>query len=666
MINRAACIIGTAGHVDHGKSSLIKALTGIETDRLAEELRRGLSIELGFAHIDLDCAGARDGDKNPREVSKPPQSNGGGNPKLRAAIIDVPGHERFIRNMLAGITGVDMVLFVVAADDGVMAQSREHFDIVRLLGVTNAIFVITKSDLVDAERIAEVEGEVRGLIGSTPLESSTVVAVSTLTGDGIPKLKSLIGERLIERPKTARAFGRLPVDRSFAVKGFGTVVTGTVAGGSICVGDTLISYPGGVPVKVRGLESLHAKVDSVGAGERVAVNITGLGYRDIGRGAMLVSEALGGYAASLTGARARLRVDCFLELTGGGGRKRRPNAVKNNATLKLHHMTGETLVRFRRGGKEARFGRLFLEKPLLMLRGDRFILRDPATNTTVGGGTVYLPYPGPSAPPRLAPPAGDGSALYDTVERLTGSGVAIDSSMLGVMLNLDPEAFRGAIDGNGALKGGYRMEGGLLLKLKGVELLKSDIASALRAFHAEECLSSGMESGVLLKLFAPRVYAGLGERLGRILFKMLIDEMLSEGDIRREGSLLSAASHRAASKGSDAQIEAAVLALFSGITPVGMKAVEALPYNGVDVRRVMGYLQEKGRVVKLKERSFISSEAIEAARRRLTAHMASSDTIKASEFRDLLGCGRKLAIEILEYFDRSRVTLRKGDLRTLR
>ncbi len=657
MTNRIACIIGTAGHVDHGKSSLIKAVTGIDTDTLAEDKRRGLSIELGFARIDLD-----DGD-------------GQG---VMAAVVDVPGHERFIRNMLAGITGVDMVLFVVAADDGVMAQSREHLDIVRLLGVTNVIFVITKCDLVEAERPLEVEAALRELIRATPLEGSPVVMVSTLAGDGIEDLKGLIRERLRERARGATGLKRLPVDRSFAVKGFGTVVTGTVASGEIKKGDTLTCCPGGAEVKVRGLESLHASVDSVGAGERAALNISGIGYREIKRGAMLVCPELGRFAARMAGGRGRFKVDCFIDLTGGGsGRK----SVKKNSILKLHHLTGETLVRLHRAGKEeASFGRLFLERPLLMLRGDRFILRDPATNTTVGGGTVYLPYPG--AAPRLFDAPKDGDDLHEAVGRLLGHAVALDPSMLGSVLNLDRSALEGIVNwdggedgGDGPLKRGYRFNGvdgvdgiggEFLFNRDRVAALKRDIVEALTSFHAEEPIAPGMEEARLLKAFAPRLYAGLGSRLGARLFKVILEEMLSEGSISRVGSALRMPSHTPASRGPDAAIEEGVLALFSGIAPLNMEAVGRLPFKAAELKRVMGYLEEKGRIVKLRERCFISTETIEVARERLTAHMAASGTIKASEFRDLLGCGRKLAIEILEYFDKSRVTLRKGDLRTLR
>jgi selenocysteine-specific elongation factor len=669
MTNRIACIIGTAGHVDHGKSSLIKALTGIDTDTLAEEKRRGLSIELGFARIDLD-----DGD-------------GQG---VVAAVVDVPGHERFIRNMLAGITGVDMVLFVVAADDGVMAQSREHLDIVRLLGVTNAIFVITKCDLVEAERPLEVEAELKELIRATPLEGSPVVMVSTLAGDGIEDLKGLIRERLRERPGVATGLKRLPVDRSFAVKGFGTVVTGTVASGEIKKGDTLICCPGGAAVKVRGLESLHTPVDSVGAGERAALNISGIGYREIKRGAMLVCPELGRFAARIAGGRARFRVDCFLDLTGGGASGRK--MVKKNAILKLHHLTGETLVRLHRvgevdgsfggggGGGGGGFGRLFLERPLLMLRGDRFILRDPATNTTIGGGTVYLPYPG--APPRLLKAPRDGDDLHEALGRLLGHAVALDPSMLGAMLNLGQSALEELVNwdggedgGDGPLKRGYRFNevdgvdgagGELLLNRDRVAALKRDIIEALTSFHVQEPIAPGMGEARLLKVFAPRLYAGLGKGLGARLFKVILEEMLAEGGILRVGSALRMPSHTPASRGPDAAIEEGVLALFSGLAPLNMEAVGRLPFKAAELKRVMGYLEEKGRIVKLRERCFISGTAIEVARERLTAHMEASGTIKASEFRDLLGCGRKLAIEILEYFDKSRVTLRKGDLRTLR
>lgn len=666
MTNRVSGLIGTAGHVDHGKTSLIKALTGIDTDRLAEEKLRGLSIELGFAYIDFDGKGGRAGGEG-----------------VRAAVVDVPGHERFIKNMLAGITGVDMVLFVVAADDGIMAQSREHLGIVRLLGVKSAIFVITKCDLVDARRISRVEAQVRELLEGTALKASPVVRVSTVTGVGIPELKGLIRERLVERRGPGQGFFRLPVDRSFPIKGFGTVVTGTVASGSIRKGDTLVFYPGDSEVKVRGLESLYMSVDEISAGERAAVNISGVAYRDCKRGSMLVSLELKRFADLVKGDR-RLRVDCFFDLPGAVGSTRRSEPVKNNSTLKLHHMTGETLVRIRfadkkeaaeplaPGGAGRVFGRLFLEKPLLMLRSDRFILRDPATNTTVGGGIVHLPYPSRDnmgGVGRITVPKDGG--IYETVKGLVGgNGLGFFAPALGVMLNLRQAEMAGRFGEEAGIKREFRITGDFVVNLKRAGALKREIVEALADFHAKDPLAPGMKEEQLFNKLAASISVGMGEK--KALFKIVLEELIGERGERgersvlRDGAVIRISSHRPVSKGDDAAVEGAMLKLFSGTSPVSAEAVGKLPFKKADIRRVMGYLEQSGTVVRLREGTYISGEAVQRARDKLMDHMRSSACIKASEFRDLLGCGRKLAIEILEYFDKSRVTLRKGDVRTLR
>ncbi|MEK7842071.1 MAG: selenocysteine-specific translation elongation factor, partial [Deltaproteobacteria bacterium] len=263
-------IIGTAGHIDHGKTSLIKALTGIDTDRLKEEKARGISIDLGFAYLDLP--------------------NG-----AKAGIVDVPGHERFIRNMLAGATGIDLVLFVVAADDGIMPQTREHLDIMHLLGIKSGIFVITKIDLVDAGQINKVSEDIKALTKDTCLKDSPIIPISSATGSGIDNLKNLIvneAKKVLPRPEGG--FFRLPIDRTFSIKGFGAVVTGTVLSGNINknADAVIISKRATVPkkVKIRGMQSHFKEVSAITAGQRAAINLSNISHTDIERGNMLVSS----------------------------------------------------------------------------------------------------------------------------------------------------------------------------------------------------------------------------------------------------------------------------------------------------------------------------------------------------------------------------------------
>ena len=317
---RYPCVIGTAGHIDHGKTSLVAALTGVDTDRLPEEKRRGLSIDLGFAAIDLGD------DASP----------------MCAGLIDVPGHERFIKNMLAGATGIDVALFCVAADDGIMPQTREHFEIIRLLGVKEAVFAITKSDCVSTERADEVAQAITELTRQTALTGSPIIPVSSKTGTGIGGLKGLLREaalRAVRADTLDNGLFRLPIDRSFHVKGFGTVVTGTVASGSITKGSQLICYPSGAVVKVRGIESLHAAVDSVRAGQRAAINITTASDTDTSRGVMLVSPELGPFveAALKRPTYAECSFEFIRDVDLKNGRRR----------FKAHHLTAESNVTIR-------------------------------------------------------------------------------------------------------------------------------------------------------------------------------------------------------------------------------------------------------------------------------------------------------------------------------
>lgn len=662
---RISSIIGTAGHVDHGKTSLIKALTGMETDRLKEERERGVSIELGFAHIEL------------------------GDNRVRAAIVDVPGHERFIRNMLAGITGIDMVLFVVAADDGVMPQTIEHLDIVRLLGVSSGVFAVTKCDLASPERAAEVEGNIRRLIAGTPLEGSPVIRVSTVTGEGIEELKDLILEGIPGgRPEEA-GFFRLPVDRSFAIKGFGTVVTGTVASGSVARGGTVMLYPEGVRVKVRGLQSLHADVDEVSAGERAAINIAGAGHKDIERGNVLTSTELKGFSppafqsertsqATVATTSARLRVDCFFDFLPETGPYRSFEPVRNNSTLKVHHLADDSVVKIQFPGRkevlpgERVFGRLILRKPLLMLRGDRFILRNPATNSTIGGGEVFVPHLARGLIRRIgrlsAPPsASQGNGLQDILKwLLPENGLGFEFDTLSLMLNVRGGTLKRHLEPGGELSDGFSLIDGLVVAKERVEKAWATVLEALSCFHEREPLAPGMNEADLIKEVSRRVGPGLKSEAVERLIKELIDR--TDGEVIRQGGVLKAASHKQALSGMDAEIETALLKLFKpdAFEPVNAGLLNGLKFKKDDVSRVLKYLMEKKSVVKLKEGAYLHASAVDRARKGLIRHIRDNGSIKAAEFRDILGCGRKLAIEILEYFDKERVTLRKGDLRTLR
>ncbi len=354
-------IIGTAGHIDHGKTSLIKALTGTDTDRLKEEKERGISIDLGFAHLDLP-----DG--------------------TSAGIVDVPGHERFIKNMLAGAHGIDLVLFTVAADDGVMPQTEEHLDIVHLLGIKLALFVITKADLVSAARIADIEEEIDILTLGTTLENSPKIAVSSVTGQGIPELKERIAEILKSHAKTApNGYFRLPVDRAFVLQGHGVVVTGTALSGEVKVGEQVRCLPGDHLFRVRSLQVHGKSVDAAVWGQRVAINLTGPERASIERGQVICHEKL---------ALTSDRFDAFLEVRPAAAK-----GIKNHQRVRIHLGTAERLGKIVVLGnaekiepKQSAYCQVMLNEPLLVLRGDHFIVRDETARRTLAGGRVINPW----------------------------------------------------------------------------------------------------------------------------------------------------------------------------------------------------------------------------------------------------------------------------------
>lgn len=645
LIKRITCIIGTAGHIDHGKTSLVKALTGMDTDRLAEEKKRGISIDLGFAYMDLE--GNREGEL------------------VRAAIVDVPGHERFIKNMLAGVTGMDIVLFVVAADDGVMPQTREHLDIVHLLRVRRGIFVITKSDSAGPGRLAEVRRDIGRLIRNTVLNGSPVVEASAVTGKGIAELKGLIRACALESRRAAdEGFFRLPVDRSFPVKGFGTVVTGTVASGSIKKGSEALLFPSGVKVKVRGIQSLYLDVDEVSAGERAAVNLSNVAHSEIERGNMLASPSLELFAEYAL-SRRHLNVDCLFEFLPGR------TEPKERALLKVHHLTGETLAMIRLGGSAQsggrRPGRLILKKPLLMLRGDRFILRDPAINATIGGGVAMLPYLSARFMRKFEKKVSfrGGENSVETLQGLLHEkGIGLDFVEACLMLNMRPDLLKGAVEANS----GFGLIGDFIVDLRRAGELQKKLVSFLSDYHREHPMEPGVSEDGLFKAFKGDASAGLDESRAETLFKEILKSAVAGGLVRREGPILSLNAHRASVKsGGEAIIEHSIMErLSAAFTSLNATDIMEMPFKKEEVDRVLQYLQRNGGVVKLREGVFVSADNVRAAKEKLTAHIKAKGSVRASEFRDILGCGRKLAIEILEYFDKERVTLRQGDIRTLR
>ncbi len=663
-VKRVSLIIGTAGHVDHGKTSLIKALTSIDTDRLKEEKRRGLTIDLGFAYIDF----THNGDS------------------YRAAIVDVPGHERFIKNMLVGATGMDLVLFTVAVDDGIMPQTIEHFEIIRLLGIKNVFFIITKTDLADSERITAVKKNICALSKGTPFEAAPLIPVSTKTGAGLDTLREAIAKFLITRKGEYEGHGvqryfRLPVDRSFSIKGFGTVVTGTVADGFFAKDTALLEYPSGAKIRVRALQSTHLSVSSVSAGDRSAINLSGLSSKAIKRGSCLMAPELAPFISMSP------VIDCLFDFTGtAGDAKKNLTGIKDNSLIKVHHHTGEALARVRfvnpdnarPGGRT--MGRLFLKRVMPMMSADRFILRDPSVNATVGGGRVIFSYPCRDFVPRfksLASCHEGGNAEIDDGVNLpvmalsmffTVARPGLDIRTLSLLLNLRDDNVVAFLRDKGVLdNGGFYMNGGYLLSVHAVGHIKKTMKALLVAYHEAHPLEDGLApedlasqySAIRKERYAPNM---------RPLYRLIAEELPAEEDIELRDARLSIKGLGPGPAESESMLEKKIKGLLQrrGLSITKKEELSPLATTVKELDDLIAYMKKKGSLISLKRGVFIGASAIKKSREECIAYITTQGSITAGQCRDILGCGRKLAILILEYFDRQGITMRKGDTRTLR
>lgn len=630
-------IIGTAGHIDHGKTSLVKALTGQETDRLKEEQERGISIDLGFAHFDLP--------------------NG-----ERVGVVDVPGHERFIRNMLAGAHGIDLVLFTIAADDGVMPQSEEHLDFLHLLGLTRGIFIITKADIVDPARIAEVQEEIEILTLDTTLEGAPIIPVSSVTGLGIDRLRQVIAEQLTsyERPPLPGYF-RLPVDRAFVMKGHGVVVTGTALAGSLREGDVVRILPGGEETRVRGIQVHGQSVPTAHWGQRVAINLAGIEKRDLVRGDVVCHPKL-----TLT----TQRFDAMVEIRPGAKRE-----VENHERVRVHLGTAEVIGkviildgRETLAPRSTAFCQIVLEEPVVTLRGDRFILRNQTAQGTLGGGEVLHPFAQRhrrsetgvcdrlselrttdllqacraylEAQSEFAAPLEEIYQGVNTREEEAAAILAQEQEILPLPTASHPEAY--------SVMSKWRT-------------LTAEVASLLATFHHSAPLARGMDMESLRSQlsfsFSPKIFRAVAEKL------------VAEGIVVREESTLRLPSHTVKLNDNEQGLAVRLERLLhdSGFTPPELKELESkLNTPRKTLMDLLAVLESRQKVVKVATELYFDGAAMAKAKTVLLDHLAAHDEVTAAGFRDLLGVSRKTAIPLLEYFDRTGLTLRVGDARKLR
>ena len=639
MATTTHAIIGTAGHIDHGKTALIKALTGQDTDRLKEEKERGISIDLGFAYFTLP-----DG--------------------TRAGVIDVPGHERFIRNMLAGAHGIDLVLFTVASDDGVMPQTEEHLDILHLLGARRGIFVITKADLADAARIRDVRDEIELLADGTTLAGAPVIEVSSTTGAGLEQLRAEI-VRQLDGFQGRRATGvfRLPLDRAFVIKGHGIVVTGTAMGAEVRVGDKLRMLPAGNEVRVRSIQVHSDSVESAGLCQRVALNLTGAEKLDLARGDVLADERVDSATA---------RFDAWLEIRPAAKR-----ALKNNTRVRLFIGTAETIARaivLDEAGtiapKAAGLAQLVAEDPVVALAGDRFVIRDETNSRTLGGGVVLNPLGRRVRKPLEAYRANllmlKNSSGADAIEALINlqETFALGPRRIATLMNIPiAEADAALSETPRFIKLSIGDELAFTTRTRW-DALKHFALDALTAHHKREPLSPGLE----MEALRTRLPFEIGARA----FRPIVDRISHESEIVREESTLRLKSHRVQLGGAAETLGTRVAAALehAEFQPPDLKQLAEslkIPTSQLPhLRTVLVAMEREGRVVKIASELYFSRAAADAARTRLVDYLKTHDTITAATFRDLLGASRKFAIALLDHFDHTGVTTRVGDTRRLR
>ncbi len=641
-------IIGTAGHVDHGKTTLVRALTGVDTDRLPEERRRGISIDLGFAEVLLP--GGR-----------------------RAGIVDVPGHERFVRNMVAGASGIDLCLLVVAADEGVMPQTREHLDIVRLLGVGRAVCALTKADLVDTAWLDLVREDVQALLRSTPLRDAPLVPVSAVSGAGLEELRQALATGLAGvEAHHDRGFARLPVDRVFTVAGFGTVVTGTLTSGAVSLEDRLELLPAGRPVRVRGLQVHGRPVATARAGQRAALNLGGIERADAARGDVVATP---GTLAAHTLLAVRLLA--LGERGGVAPAAGRPvaqaGALRHGQPLHVHAGTAEAVGRLSllegdalsAGG--AGFALLRLDRPLAVGRGDRFIVRSYSPVTTLGGGVVLdtgrrYHRGDPAALAALATlERGDPAELLLAAARGAVPLAAADVARGAGLRPPEAEPALARLLADGRLvaleEGGAR----LVTPASAWADLRQRVLDQARDYHARFPLRAGLPREELRR----GALAGLDTRAA----SAVVAHLARGGDVGVEGERVVLPGFRpslplAWAVAAD-RLAAALDA--AGLTPPGTaEALQAAGFPGDAAERgeLLAHLAERGRLVRAGDLCFSPravAEAADAVRGFLRAH----GSMTVADLRDLLGVTRKHAVPLAEYLDGAHVTRREGDVRRL-
>ena len=631
-------ILGTAGHIDHGKTALIKALTGINTDRLKEERERGISIDLGFAPFGVDG-------------------------ETTAGVVDVPGHERFIRNMLAGAHGIDLVLLVVAADDGVMPQTEEHLDILHLLGARRGMIALTKIDLANPGQRAAVREEIEILLTGTALEGAPIYEVSSVTGEGIDTLRTAIQNHLKDftRPEPAGCF-RLPVDRAFLMRGHGLVITGTATAGSVEPGTIVRILPSGKEARVRTVQVHGHPVGRAAYGQRIALNLGSIEHHAVRRGNVVCDLELD---------RTTTCFDARVELRPAA---RRP--LPTHAPVRVYLGTAEVMAKIvwldgrpTLAPKDSTYAQLVLRDGIAAFGGDRFVLREQTARATIGGGIVLHPF-APRSQRRPDPRLQFLESLdaADTpLNRLDPllaleTAFAVSPDQLAAAANVRAATVRALLAQHyhvRPLPDATHAEA--YTTADKWERLRTAVHSAIESFHR----TSPRQTGVEMESLRSQLAADLPPKV----FRAVIAQLEKEGGLVRKDSLVRLPSHHVGLDAAEQKLAQSVETLLAraDLTPPDLKQIESeLQVARPRLHGVLMQLEREGRVVRVAPDLYFTATAVEHARDVIRQHVAAHGEVTAATFRDLIGASRKFSIALLNFFDRTGFTLRVGDVRKLR
>lgn len=630
-------ILGTAGHIDHGKTSLIKAITGTDTDRLKEEKERGITIELGFASLDLP----------------------GGQ---HLGIVDVPGHEKFVKNMVAGATGIDIVAMVIAADEGVMPQTREHMEICSLLGVRHGLIVMTKTDLVEEEWLELALEDIREFSQGTFLEDAPILPVSSATGEGLPELISALDEiagNIPQRPPST--LFRLPIDRVFTMKGFGTVITGSIVSGKINVGETIMVYPTGITSKVRGIQVHNQSAESAEAGMRTAINFQGLDKTAVQRGEVLSTP--GALVASYM-------VDVSFHYLASN---KKP--LKNRTLIRFHTGTSEKmgylilLDQEELAPGQTIVAQLRLDSAVAIVKDDRFVVRSYSPVRTIGGGQVINPIPQKHKRLRQDVVEGLQQLTDDDPEVIISQHIqqagygGVSFSHLKIMTNLADKQLDTVLQHLLSTKTITQTDkdNRIFLHQTTFDKLIQNCGDYLSNYHSDNPLKAGMSKEELKSKFPqlsdPKV------------FNLILNQMIKSGQITQEENTVRLSDHRVSLGADQADIRQKMLDIYQkgGLQPPYFREVPGM--LGADpnhTKEVLMLLVEEGHIVKTKDDLYFHVTAITELKSRLVDFLKANGEITTPRFKEMTGASRKYVIPLIEYFDACKVTLRVGDSRKLR